>query len=109
MSHYLLTMKSHMKRLKEAIKNILLLVNGKKKSRVWTYDDVQMNKDLEYLHDLLIKPIASHLSQMRPQHKLILAPTEVSWHASRWDLYFKLRVDHLNADHFWTVEECHLE
>ncbi|KAG0601668.1 hypothetical protein M758_11G130500 [Ceratodon purpureus] len=77
LSHYLLTMKLEMKRLKEAIKNILLLVNGKKKTKVWTYDDVQMNKDLEYLHDLLINPIASHLSRMKTQHKLILAPTEL--------------------------------
>jgi hypothetical protein len=36
-----------------------------------------MHKDLEYLHDLLISPIAETLSKMKPEHKLILAPNEV--------------------------------
>jgi len=41
------------------------------------YDDRDMHKDLEYLHDLLISPIAETLSKMKPEHKLIFAPNEV--------------------------------
>lgn len=50
----------------------------KQESASIPYTDVDMNQDLEYLHDLLIKPIANHLCQMELQHKLILAPTEVN-------------------------------
>ena len=49
-------------------------------------DDFQMNKHLEYLHDLLIKPIARHLCQMKREHKLILAPMEVNCHASHFEV-----------------------
>lgn len=41
------------------------------------YDERDMQKDLEYLHDLLISPIAETLSKMKPEHKLIFAPNEV--------------------------------
>jgi hypothetical protein len=41
------------------------------------YDDRDMQNDLEYLHDLLISPLAETLSKMKPEHKLIFAPNEV--------------------------------
>lgn len=90
LSHYLLTLKpGEMTRMKKAINRFLSFMNAKKKSadkqshdnlglrkKLYTVDE--MNQDLEYLHDLLIKPIANHLCQMKVQHKLILAPTEVN-------------------------------
>jgi len=36
-----------------------------------------MNEDLEFLHDLLIRPIADRLKNMNPDQKLILVPSEV--------------------------------
>jgi len=41
------------------------------------YNDELMNQDLEFLHDILIAPIAHHLNKMKPEHKLLLAPSKV--------------------------------
>ncbi len=42
-----------------------------------TYDDESMNEDLEFLHELLISPVAELLKPMRPEDKLIIIPHEV--------------------------------
>lgn len=42
-----------------------------------TYDDESMNEDLEFLHELLISPVAEFLKPMRPEDKLIVIPHEV--------------------------------
>ena len=49
----------------------------KRNARPSRYNCDSMNEDLEYLYDVLIRPIAEHLVNMKPEHKLILAPTEV--------------------------------
>jgi phosphoenolpyruvate carboxylase len=88
LSHYLLTLKpDEKKRMVEAINRFSTFMNAKEESaekesnnlrKKKPYTVVEMNQDLEYLHDLLIKPIAHHLCQMKLQHKLTLAPTEVN-------------------------------
>lgn len=40
-------------------------------------DKPPMLKELEYLYDVLIKPIADRLAKMKVEQKLILAPTKV--------------------------------
>ena len=40
-------------------------------------DDESMNKYLEFLYDVLIRPIAHHLDKMKREDKLVLAPCEV--------------------------------
>jgi CHAT domain-containing protein len=42
-----------------------------------TYDDESMNEDLEFLHELLISPVAELLKPMRPEDKLIIIPHEL--------------------------------
>lgn len=42
-----------------------------------TYDSDSLEKDLEFLYDLLIRPIAYELDKMEEGHLLILAPSEV--------------------------------
>ena len=85
LSHYLLTLKpDEMTRMEKAINRFLTFMNAKEEQsrgnlrKKKSYTVVDMNQDLEDLHDLLIKPIAHHLCQMKLQHKLILAPTEVN-------------------------------
>jgi hypothetical protein len=45
------------------------------------YNDDSLEKDLEFLYDLLIRPIAYELDKMDQNHPLILAPNEV-WNFS---------------------------
>jgi len=42
-----------------------------------SYESDSLEKDLEFLYELLIRPIAYHLDKMEENHSLILAPNEV--------------------------------
>lgn len=42
-----------------------------------SYDDRSLEKDLEFLYDLLVRPIAYHIGKMKEDHLLILSPNEV--------------------------------
>jgi hypothetical protein len=50
---------------------------GNEKCKKSGYNDDSMNQDLEFLYDMLVRPIADNLDKMEHEHQLILVPSEV--------------------------------